>query len=251
MTDPRPPLGVFRIVRDSLRVLLANFGFLFPLAFIPSLAFTAIDVMAGGWNTPADPAASPLFAFDAIAALLVSVVLGFVVSAVMALAAIDAVIGKRHALLEYLAQALRHIVPIVVIGMLVAIATGIGVVLFVLPGLYIAARYLPWTPAVVFENAGWSGLGRAQELTEGYRWPIVGAIVVLTLIIAALAVASAPALVALAGADGRPGLAGLLLSAALGGLYYAFTSVFTALVYARLREIHEGLSVADIAALIE
>ncbi len=251
MTDPRPPLGVFAIVGDTFRVLAANFGFLFPLAFVPALAFSAIEMMAGGWGpAAADPTLSAAFGFDMAVALLINLVLGFVVSAVMALAAIDAVIGKRHALTDYLGQTLRFVMPIVVIGTLVSIAVGLGILLFVVPGLYLAARYLPWTPAIVFENAGWSGLSRAQELTLGYRWPIAGAMLVFGILMVAVAVVSTAIFAAVSG-GGEPGLAGLLIAAMSTALYYAFGAVFTALVYARLREIHEGLSVADIAALIE
>ncbi len=251
MTDPRPALGVFGIVGAACRVLAANFGFLFPLAFVPALAFAAIEMMAGGWGpSPTDPTLSEAFGFDMLLAALINMVLGFVVSAVMALAAIDAVIGTRHALTDYLGQTLRFFAPIVVIGTLVSIAIGLGILLFVLPGLYVAARYLPWTPAIVFENAGWSGLSRAQELTLGYRWPIVGAMIVLGALMVAVALVSTGIFAALSG-GGEPGLAGLLIVALSTALYYAFGAVFTALVYARLREIHEGLSIADIAALID
>ncbi len=247
MTDIRPtPLGVLRLIGDSFRLLGAQFGFLFPLAFVPALALSALTHVIAGPAMTGDPAAPMTLGLAEAAVLFVDVMVSFVVTGVMCLAALDAVLGKRHTVAQYLRQTLRHLAPIVGLGLLVAIATGLGVVLAVLPGLYVVARYLPWTPAVVFENAGWSGLARGQSLTEGYRWPLVGAVALMGLIVTAILLVAGPLMVAAGG-----GMAGVLVEGAFTAVYYALIAVFTALVYIRLREIRDGLSPADIAATID
>lgn len=243
-----PPLGVFGIVGESFRVLFKHFRFLFPLAFFPALVITLIDTATTGGAT--GPDGMPDIGAGDLLALLLSATLGFAVTAVMCLAAIDALIDKRHSLNEYIGQALRHLGPIIVTGVAISLAAGIGLVLFIVPGLYILARYLPWVQAVVFENAGWSGLSRSQELTQGYRWPLVGALLLLGAVIVAFGVAVSPILAATAGAGGF-GIAGILFASLFSGLYYAYTAIFTSLIYVRLREIHEGMSIHDIGALIE
>lgn len=241
-----PPLGIAALLTGSFRILFAHFGFLFPLAFVPALALAALSRVV----VPAgiDPAAAGLTQPTAseIAFLLANVLAGFVVAGVLCLAALDALLGKRHSLRDYLAQTLRHIGPIVALGLLVSVATGLGMLFLLLPGLYLLARYLPWTPAVVFENAGWSGLARAQDLTAGYRWPLVGAAALLGLALAALVLALAPIMSGAAGG----GIVGGIVEGVFAGFYYALISVFTAIAYLRLREIKEGMSAADIADTI-
>lgn len=244
----RPPLGAVGLIGRSFRLVAGQFGFLFPLAFVPALALSALTyvvVDAGAIGDPVAADATPLGA-GGIVVLIVNVIASLVVTGVMCLAALDAVLGKRHTVGEYLRQTLRHLGPIVGLGLLVSIATGFGVVLLVIPGLYVMARYLPWTPAVVFENAGWAGLSRGQDLTEGYRWPLAGAVALMGVAVVAILLAAGPLLVAMGA-----GLAGVLVEGAFTALYYALIAVFTALVYLRLREIKDGMSAADIAATID
>jgi hypothetical protein len=248
-TATLPPLGVGELIAQSFRLLLAHFGTLFPLAFVPALVISLLGWMVTPVPPPdVDPAASPVAAIGLVPALvgLLLLVGGYFVMGFMSLAALDAVLGKRHTVGEYSAQTLRHLAPIVVLGVLLSIAMTIGAILLIVPGLYIAARYFPWVPAIVFENAGWSGLARARDLTGGYRWPLVGAVLVVVLVIIAAILVLVPLSLALGG-----GVLSVLLEAVVTGIYYAFASVLTALVYARLREIKEGLTIPQIAALID
>lgn len=248
-----PPLGVLRLLGDTLRLLGAHFFFLFPIAFVPSLALVAIEVTTGAGEPIAfDPetGAPPpdLSVGPFLVSFLLNVMVASVISGVMCLAALDAVIGKRHTIREYLGQTLRHLAPIVVLGTILYILAGIGLVLFILPGLYVLARYWPWIATIVFEDTGWSGFSRAQELTEGYRLPLIGAIALFGLLGVVILVFLMP--FAALGAE-----AGFVLqipiAAAVSAIFYALIAVFIAMVYARLREIKEGMSPADIAATVE
>jgi hypothetical protein len=248
--EHRPPLGAGRLVADSVRLLFRHFGRLFPLAFVPALVVSALAALvAPAIDTDLDPAASPVPALGPGFFLvgLVEVLLGAVVSGVLSLAAIDAVIGKRHGVNEYLAQTLRHLVPILLLGLLVSLATVIGFALFILPGLYVIARYLVYVPAIVFEDAGFAGINRAQDLTRFYRWPLVGAVLLVGLLMLGVTLVLGPLAYAAAGI----GVLILLADAILAALYYALIAIFTALVYARLREIKEGLDPRAIAATID
>jgi hypothetical protein len=246
----RPALGVSHLIRQSFQLLLTHFSTLFPMAFVPALIMAAL-----AWATTAgipadfDPSTDilPSFGIGGVVSLLVQIVMAYFVMALLCLAALDALIGKRHTMREYGAQALRHLVPITVIAALLSLATAVGFLFFILPGLYITARYLPWVQTVVFEDAGWSGLTRARDLTENYRWPLAGAILVVF-----LAVAIAVFLTSWIGALlGGNAIITILLDAAFSGFYYALIAIFTALIYARLREIKEGVSIAQIAGSID
>lgn len=239
-------LGVLTLVGRSFRLVYEGFGFLFPLGFAPSLAISLLTyaVMGGPSEPmPVDFALSPAF----LGTLAVNLVGGVLVSGVMCLAALDVALGKRHALSEYVGQALRHLAPLILLGFLVSLAIGLGATLFLIPGLYLAARFLPWTQAALFENAGWGALGRAQELTEGYRWPLVLAIVAMGLATLAIFVVAGPVM-AMA-LDSL--ILASLVEAAFTALAYALISAFSGLAYLRLREIKEGVTPTDVAGMID
>lgn len=240
------PLGATALIGRSLRLFFGNLGFLFPLAFVPSLALTALAYLLG--DPLGNPEASLEFGPAEALSVFLNIMAGFVLTGVMCLAGLDVSLGKRHTVGEYVRQTMRHIWPIVALGVLLSAATGLGVVLLIVPGLYITARYLPWAPAIVFENAGWSGLGRAQELTEGRRWPLVGLILVMAVMVLA-ALLAAGLLLGTVAAQGSLILA-VLIEAALAGLYYALIAVFVAQVYLRLRELREGAGLTEIAESI-
>lgn len=250
MDDPQvslPSLGIGDLIGRSLRLLITHFGFLFPIAFVPALIATVIGQFADGQTITDDlaPLQSSLPGPAAFLAIAVSIFISFLVTGVMCLAALDALFGKRHTVGEYLRQTTRHIAPIVLVGALVYVAAGFAAILLLVPGLYILARYLPWTPAIVFENSGWAGLARAQELTVGYRWPLVASVTIIGLIIVSLMFLLAP--IAIAGGT----LVDILVEATFTGIYYALISIFSALVYVRLREIREGATITDLAAGID
>jgi hypothetical protein len=251
MPERRPALGALSLIGQSLRLLGANFYFLFPIAFVPALALAALAFVTGTAAPPAaepDPFANGAAAGWRFASILLDVIVGFIVTGVMCLAAIDALIGKRHTIGEYFGQTLRHLAPIVLLGALLYLLVVVGLALFVLPGLYIMARFWPWIAAIVFENAGWSGLTRGQELTEGYRWPLAGALALFLILVVVVAIFLAPFIAV--GVTAGP-LVLLPIEAAFTAIFYALVAVFTALVYARLRQIKEGMTTADIAATIE
>lgn len=239
-------LGVLTLVGRSFRLVYEGFGFLFPLGFLPSLAISLLTYTALGGPSepmPADFALSPAF----LGTLAVNLVGGVLVSGVMCLAALDVALGKRHGLSEYVGQALRHLAPLILLGFLVSLAIGLGATLFLIPGLYLAARFLPWTQAALFENAGWGALGRAQELTEGHRWPLVLAIVAMGLATLAIFVVAGPVM-AMA-LDSL--ILASLVEAAFTALAYALVSAFSGLAYLRLREIKEDVTATDVAGMID
>lgn len=175
--------------------------------------------------------------------LLASILAGFLIGGVLSLASIDIAVGKRHAIGEYLRQALRHAGALIVLGVLVSLATAAAAVVLILPGLCVAARFLPYVPAIVFENAGRSGLGRAQALTEGYRWPLVGAL--LLLVLASVAISVPSILVStMTGSE----IVAILVETLAQSVIYCLSAIFSALVYLRVRAIKEGATQAEIAA---
>jgi hypothetical protein len=235
------PLGIGALLSDTLRLTGTAFGRLFAIAFVPALVSA---VLAGA----ADPVPSTGVTAGQLWSGLVDLVLGTFVAGVLCLIALDAAFGKRHEIGDYLRQAARHFLPLLVFGLLLSLAMAIGLVFLVLPGLYVAGRYLPYVPATVFEDRGWEGTSRAEELTRGYRWPLVGALVVFGAMVLAFVLVIGLFVGMGTGTLGR--VPTMLVGAAVTAACYAVFATFTAVVYLRLRALREGLSPSDIAATV-
>jgi len=94
---------------------------------------------------------------------------------------------------ELISAGSSSIVPLIVNGILRAIAITIGLILLIVPGLYLLTIWAVTSPAIVAEHTGAMGaFGRSHELVKGEGWSVFGVIVVVFLIVlAASAVALA------------------------------------------------------------
>lgn len=240
MSPPPSPsaktgLGAMKLVGDSFRLVFANAALLFPLALAPTLLIEALMLAV----MPAEPPApEEMFGSGLVFATLAATAAGYLITAVLCLATVDILAGRRRPLGAYFAVATRNILPLIVIGTLVSIAVFIGLIALILPGLYIYAQFFVWIPCIVFEGRGMAAVGRAQSLTVGHRWPIIGGMLVLGLFSAGLFLLSAPLLAA--GSEVSGSLITALVAAAVNAVTYAIFAVFTTLVYLRLRGIEDG-----------
>ncbi len=235
MTDSGPALGAMKLLGESFRLVLGNFALLFPLALAPALLVEAmlVAVMPAESPTPGE-----MFGAGALFASLAATVVGYMVTAVLCLATVDILAGRPRPLGAYFSVAMRNLLPLVVIGTLLSIAVAIGILALILPGLYIYAQFFVWIPCIVFEGGGMGGLGRAQALTRGHRWPIIGALLVMGVLFLGLFLMIAPLFAASAAGTGT--LATALASAIVQAVTYAIFAVFTTLVYLRLRALEDG-----------
>jgi hypothetical protein len=85
---------------------------------------------------------------------------------------------------DLLRSAAPFIVPLVGAGILAGIGIGIGMLLLVVPGLFLATIWAVIAPVIVIERAGViDSLGRSRELVRGNGWPVFGAIVLALIIV--------------------------------------------------------------------
>ena len=169
--------------------------------------------------------------------------------------AYDAKVGQKASVMGYLSASLKQIVPIVIVTLLVTIAVYIGLFLLVIPGIWIAAVLSVCVPAIVIERAGFGAFGRSASLTKGYRWPIVGVAIVfiaimflVTLLLGGI-MGGVMAATMSAGTDPGAGffIGVVVISALISGPIYGLFAIPPALIYARLREIKEGVTVDSLA----
>jgi hypothetical protein len=88
-------------------------------------------------------------------------------------------------------QTLERVQPrlgtLAVAGLIAVVAIGLGIVFFIVPGLYLFTIWLVIVPAIMLENCGvGESFGRSQELVRGYGWAVFRVMVLTLLILAGL-----------------------------------------------------------------
>jgi hypothetical protein len=125
---------------------------------------------------------------------------------------------------------------LIVAGILAGLAIAFGLLLLILPGLFLLSRWFLITPAIVLEgrSAGES-FGRSWELTRGHIGPALG-LVVLTLLIVIVGGAIASGLIAAVLAPLPDLLASWISSIVVNSLIAPFVALAWTLAYYRLAE---------------
>jgi hypothetical protein len=258
MTDttlgqPKVSLGVGAIIGDSFSILFGKFLQVVIIAFVPMLIGYLISGLLNGFGV-AIGVEQPQFnnAGSGIAfalSFIVNMAVYSITTALLVQLAYDAKLGRPIQIGRYFGPALSTILPLTILSIVATIIVGIGFALFIVPGLWVYAVFSVMAPAIVIDRAGFGGLGRSASLTKGYRWPIVGALI-LGLICAIIINLVAGFVIGLIVAIGG-NILGLILFAALGAIGAGLLSILAALIYARLREIKEGVSIDQIASVFD
>ena len=253
MNTGNESLGVGKIIGDTFSLFISNIASIFMLVFVPTLVIVLVQY----WLTPnIDP--DNLGAFNPedysvaghILSILVPMVGMSLISALIVRLAYDAKVGNPMRPGAYFSSAIAVIIPLVICTIIASIVTGIGIVALVIPGLWIFAVWCCITPAIVIENAGFDSFGRSAQLTKEYRWPCLGAMLVVILIsyIPFFVLLGLFGSLAFAGGGvSSLGIAFILFQAVATTIYMAAYGICIALIYARLREIKEGTSVEQLA----
>ncbi|MGH6957808.1 MAG: hypothetical protein ACREEW_14175 [Caulobacteraceae bacterium] len=174
--------------------------------------------------------------------------------------------GRKANFGECLATGLRFFVPLIGVGILAAVGTGLGYVLFIVPGVILSLVWSVAAPALVMERTGVLGaLGRSRDLTRGHR----GAILILAVIfsvgafIAELFVggvfglgfgfdqAASFALKTRASGVREMAVMQVLVQLVVRTLTSAVGAAGVASIYFELRQAKDGLGAAELAAVFD
>lgn len=251
--EPRPALGVGTLFGGGFSLLGRHFGALLTLALMPAGLSAALDVWVYGTAAQdvfavfEDPLAFEAAQRDVTPEAQFGVIFGQVViwllgAAMLSHAAWQGATTGRVVPDAAIRAAFGQIVPVLVCGFVTYLATAVGLVLLIVPGLWVAAFWYVIMPVLVAERTGPAAFGRASSLTEGYRWPLVGLILLYTVVNIAIA---ALGLAIHHFADAPEGVATILVvgvGAVTGGISIAFANAVCVLAYLRLREIKDGFS---------
>ena len=116
-------------------------------------------------------------------ALFLQVVLGLFVQGAIVYGAFQDMRGRPFSLGAALSRCLARIWPILGTSLLVSLIAGVGTLLLIVPGFIALLMLYVAVPACVVEGLGpAASLGRSAELTKGFRWKILGLILLVSLI---------------------------------------------------------------------
>jgi hypothetical protein len=159
----------------------------------------AWDVYSAHWRHLI-PIAFAVYVAVSLVAVLLAAVLGWVGVALGSLIGLAGLFWLQGALVIAIddvrdgradlsiGQTLGRVRPrlgtLAVAGLIAAVAVGIGLLLLIVPGLYLLTIWLVIVPAIMLENRGVTdSFGRSQELVRGYGWSVFGVIVLTFLIL--------------------------------------------------------------------
>ncbi|WP_262692706.1 hypothetical protein [Kordiimonas aestuarii] len=249
-----PEFRVGDVLTNTFRTFFANFfrflafgGVVYGVLLASSAAINALlfapiaeESMSATRSLSAPP--SPLLM---LLPLLIMFLMMTVVQSAIVFGAIEYQAGRKASIASMLKVGLRAFVPALCAAILIWVLVSIGMLLLIIPGIIIALMVSVTIPAIVAEGLGpIAALRRSRLLTAGYRWPILGAIVVV-IVVATLAqlILSVPAMFLALPIVG--GLIALLFTSAMIGVYGSMT----ASVYTGLRAAKEGVLADDVASV--
>lgn len=91
--------------------------------------------------------------------------------------------GSEWRFFEALSHALKVAIPVIIVTLLVGLGVGLGMLLLLVPGLILLVRwYVAVAVRVVEPVSVMEAMRRSADLTEGRRWEIFGAIIILFVI---------------------------------------------------------------------
>jgi hypothetical protein len=162
---------------------------------------------------------------------LVSIVAAFVLQATLVKAVQDVRDGRADLSIgETARQALPYIAPVAGASILAGIAITIGLLLIIVPGLFLITIWAVIVPVIIIERSGaLASFGRSRNLVRGHGWHVFGTLVLVYIIMIVVNIVLGLIFSAL------PHVLGDGLSSIISGtLISPFLAIVVTLVYYRL-----------------
>jgi uncharacterized membrane protein len=167
-------LDLGKVLQRTWETYRDQFGLLIPAAlavFVPVAIINGLVLTGGGVLN---------FAVAGLVGLVATVwYQGMVVEA-----ARDIMDGRRdHTVGTLFSSVAPVVLPLLGAGLIVAIASTIGLLLFIVPGVFLLTIWAVVAPVVVLERAGvFPALERSRNLVRGHGWQVLGVVVVILLL---------------------------------------------------------------------
>ncbi len=233
------------ILSDTFGVIRRNLMLCVGLTLIIYvLPLSLWDWKSTGLVASDDPEYSPQPIAVMVIGMVGDVMLGAILQAALTRATIEDLKGKRPSSRDCIKTAFAVLLPSIAISLLVALGSWIGLLLLIVPGLFLLARWSVVIPVLVQERLGvFAAMGRSRDLAKGSLWPLMA--VWLLIFVAFIALSLVPDGFA-SSADTKLGLFFNALAVTAIGLVQ---SIAPAAMYIELRRVKEGASVDELAEI--
>jgi hypothetical protein len=223
--------AAFRIVRDHFGLLVG----ITSAVYIPFAVMSAIAMPANGQ-----------FVLGPLVSMLVLALVVLPIGSVALTYAVGEIyLGRQTSILRSFRVALRLIVPLMGTMMLVYLGVIVGLLLLVIPGLYLSLTWILASPIVVLEGVyGTRALGRSRMLMQGNKWRGIGILLLGWIIVTVLdtVLGYVFGLIPMLGPVGQG------LAQAIG---VAYSTVVLVLLYFDVRCRKEAFDLEHLAQLVE
>jgi hypothetical protein len=164
-------LDTARVFERIFEIYVQQFTLLIPAALLLFLPISIVDGLL-----LADGSLLAMLLGSALLLIATFWYQGMVVEAV-----VDILDGRRdHTIGSLFSTAARFIGPLLGAAILAGLGITVGLLLLVLPGLYLITIWAVVVPAIVIDGRGIGyAFGRSRSLVRGSRWRVFGVIVVL------------------------------------------------------------------------
>lgn len=171
MAEPQGKIDISRVLNNTFGVITRHpviyLGLSFLIIGIPNaLLQTAQGSFTsgqGGFNVSTSYSAQGL---GLIALMLLSILL----QATLIVATLNDLGGKPLSLVDCFSKALKKLLPLIGLGIVMALGVGFGMMLLILPGIILYLMWVVATPVMMAEDRGIiDSLKRSAELTSGSK----------------------------------------------------------------------------------
>lgn len=177
---------------------------------------------------------------------VVLIICSSLTSAMVVYGVIQDLRGQSFSIQGCIQTALSRLMPLLGIAICVGLATFIGGILLVVPGLIVATIYYVAQPACIAENRGvFDSMSRSSALSKGFRWKIFA--VFLLVLLAAMIIGGIIGLIFGAAGPAAVQIASLAVEIIVG----AFSATLVGVVYYLLRVAKDGVDIEKIASVFE
>ena len=185
MAEPTGKIDISRVLNNTFGVIIRHpmiyLGLSFLIVGIPNaLLQTAQGSFTSSQSGFAVASSYSSQGIGFIALMLLSILL----QATLIVATLNDLGGKPLSLADCFSKALKKLLPLIGLGILIALGVGLGMMLLIVPGVILYLMWIVATPVMMAEDRGIiDSLKRSAELTSGSK----GMIFVLLLIFFVLA----------------------------------------------------------------
>jgi hypothetical protein len=233
----RPPFEIGSVASNVLGVLREGLPVFLSVAAIVNLPLIALYA----WRWRRIVAGDADNDWEALATLLQMILQQFTIAALI-YGVFEVLQGRPPSVNECVRRGVRGAGRAWLTGLLVGLATALGLLMCIVPGVYVSVLYAVAVPVAVIERKGaLDSMSQSRELARGHGWPILGLNLLFNFSFVLIAG------VGLALVSGSPGLAALW-SVGTTILLSAVNSVLPSVMYFRLRAADSDL---DLLALVK